>query len=160
MNINELADCIEFDAPIMGINKEAATMLRQQQAEIEKLGSELDRIVELYTDKAIENEALKKELALQRLSDIGQAIEQEPLGEEFEKVLKDNLWQLYEQSNEDRESAIYATGYWNGIAEGKKQYELYGAVWHDEHGYQFTATVGEKVLNDDRWIKLYRKVEK
>ena len=30
-----------------------------QQAEIEKLGSELDRIVELYTDKAIENEALK-----------------------------------------------------------------------------------------------------
>ena len=55
---------------------------------------------------------------------------------------------------------IYATGYWNGIAEGKKQYKLYGAVWHDEHGYQFTATVVEKVLNDDRWIKLYRKVEK
>jgi hypothetical protein len=40
--------------------KEAATMLRQQQAEIERLGSELNRIVELYTDKAIENEALKK----------------------------------------------------------------------------------------------------
>jgi uncharacterized protein YecA (UPF0149 family) len=39
---------------------DAADMLRQQQAEIEKLGSELDRIVELYTDKAIENEALKK----------------------------------------------------------------------------------------------------
>ena len=60
--------------------RQAATMLRQQQAEIErltmlcdcmttesnrkgneieKLGSELDRIVELYTDKAIENEALK-----------------------------------------------------------------------------------------------------
>ena len=39
----------------------------------------------------------------------------------------------------------------------KQQYELYGAVWHDEHGYQFTAAVGEKVLNDDRWIKLYRK---
>ena len=58
---------------------EAATMLRQQQAEIEKLGSELDRIVELYTDKAIENEALEKELALQRLSDIGQIIES-PVG--------------------------------------------------------------------------------
>ena len=40
--------------------RQAATMLRQQQAEIEKLGSELNRIVELYTDKAIENEALKK----------------------------------------------------------------------------------------------------
>ena len=39
---------------------QAATMLRKQQAEIEKLGSELDRIVELYTDKAIENEALHR----------------------------------------------------------------------------------------------------
>ena len=37
MNINELADCIEFDAPIMGINKEAATILRQQQGAIEAL---------------------------------------------------------------------------------------------------------------------------
>ena len=37
MNVQELADCIEFDAPIVGINKEAATMLRQQQAEIEAL---------------------------------------------------------------------------------------------------------------------------
>jgi hypothetical protein len=37
MNANELADCIEFDAPIVGINKEAADMLRQQQAEIEAL---------------------------------------------------------------------------------------------------------------------------
>ena len=45
--------------------RQAATMLRQQQAEIEKLGSELNRIVELYTDKAIENEALK----LRELSD-------------------------------------------------------------------------------------------
>ena len=31
----------------------------QLEAEIERLGSELNRIVELYTDKAIENEALK-----------------------------------------------------------------------------------------------------
>ena len=37
MNVNELADLIEFDAPIEGINKEAAAMLRQQQAEIELL---------------------------------------------------------------------------------------------------------------------------
>ena len=36
-----------------------------------------------------ENEALK---ALFRRN-------QEPLSEEFEKVLKDNLWQLYEDSN-------------------------------------------------------------
>jgi hypothetical protein len=37
MNAYELADCIEFDAPIVGINKEAADMLRQQQAEIDAL---------------------------------------------------------------------------------------------------------------------------
>ena len=42
--------------------KNASILLRQQQAEIEKLGSELDRIVELYTDKAIENEALHKKI--------------------------------------------------------------------------------------------------
>jgi hypothetical protein len=35
MNASELADCIEFDAPIVGINKEAATMLRKQAEEIE-----------------------------------------------------------------------------------------------------------------------------
>ena len=34
-------------------------IIREQQAEIERLGGELNRIVELYTDKAIENEALK-----------------------------------------------------------------------------------------------------
>ena len=78
MTANELADAMEIRASIRkkATNRksvqenandrladqltQAATMLRQQQAEIEKLGSELDRIVELYTDKAIENEALKK----------------------------------------------------------------------------------------------------
>ena len=35
-------------------------MLRQQQAEIESLRNELDRAVELHTDKAIENEALHR----------------------------------------------------------------------------------------------------
>lgn len=51
MNVNELADLIEFDAPIVGIKKEAATMLRQfglaesiikqQQLEIEALKDEV-----------------------------------------------------------------------------------------------------------------------
>ena len=44
MTANELADCIEFDAPIMGINKEAATMLRKQQAEIEALKRHRNRL--------------------------------------------------------------------------------------------------------------------
>ena len=61
MNANELADELKEIALIsdnhtkivLGI---AETMLRQQQAE-------LDRAVELYTDKAIENEALRMMLA-------------------------------------------------------------------------------------------------
>jgi hypothetical protein len=66
MTANELADklinslTMEYDCD--KYMEQAATMLRQQQAEIERLGSELDRIVELYTDKAIENEQLSKEL--------------------------------------------------------------------------------------------------
>ena len=31
--VNELADLIEFDAPVVGINKEAAVMLRQLKTE-------------------------------------------------------------------------------------------------------------------------------
>ena len=65
MTANKLADELqELDSKLHLIELfKAATMLRDQQAEIEKLGSELDRIVELYTDKAIENEALKELLA-------------------------------------------------------------------------------------------------
>jgi hypothetical protein len=71
MTASELSDLI-INADTLEVEEhfdEIATMLRQQQAEIE---------------------ALKKELALQRLFDIGQEIE-------------------------DKESAIYATGYWKGI---------------------------------------------
>ena len=82
MNANELADLIGMCGD-GGYNQDAATMLRQQHAEIEDLKSanrfiqnfaeeqhqravalesELDRAVELYTDKTIENEALKDKL--------------------------------------------------------------------------------------------------
>ena len=83
MNANELADELqELDSKLHLIELfKSATMLRQQQAEIEDLinahrfvqnfadeqhqravvlESELDRAVELYTDKAIENEALHR----------------------------------------------------------------------------------------------------
>ena len=63
MTANELADWIKdtefYDNPNPEINDkmdEVEAMLRQQQAE-------LDRAVELYTDKAIENEALRMMLA-------------------------------------------------------------------------------------------------
>ena len=86
MNANELADDME-GGRFNDINynkKKAADFVRQQQNEIEDLKSanrfiqnfaeeqhqravalesELDRAVELYTDKAIENEALRMMLA-------------------------------------------------------------------------------------------------
>jgi hypothetical protein len=54
MNANELADELENTYPFVGVMETAATMLRQQQAEIE---------------------ALKKEAALQKLSDFTQEVE-------------------------------------------------------------------------------------
>jgi hypothetical protein len=104
MNANELADALQETEPYYSTDyklfDKAATMLRQQQNEIDRLNydldgfkqnffvsgfhlqikmaneqllkqqeqidalkSELDRAVELYTDKSIENEALKELLA-------------------------------------------------------------------------------------------------
>ena len=55
MNANELAELIEHleNAKYIGASK-AATMLRQQQAEIEALKAELRLIDELVTGKAQE----------------------------------------------------------------------------------------------------------
>jgi len=96
MNANELADELENDYWDSRTNKimlESAKMLRQQQAEIEALKEAL--IVEeesyilldeecLFAKEAIklhqaEIEALKKEAALQRLSDFTQEAENEPV---------------------------------------------------------------------------------
>jgi len=89
MTANELVDKLE------------SVSIRLLGKETEQAG----RAIILYRESAImllqqaqEIEALKKELALQRLSDFSQEIE-------------------------DRESAIYATGYWKGI-EYKKMREL------------------------------------
>jgi hypothetical protein len=87
MTANELADALEEWVSPRTV-EQAATMLRQQQAEIEELKERLEETRQLYI----------KQLALQRLSDIGQEIE-------------------------DRDSAIHATGYWKGI-EYKKLREL------------------------------------
>ena len=108
MTANELADSMERLIELTTVSKvrdcdfsAIATMLRQQQAKIEQLKSIVEDTIgqafyeDDYHKAQAEIESLKKELALQRLSDIRQAIE------------------------EDRESAIYATGYWNGIAQRK-----------------------------------------
>ena len=118
MTANETAHLmILFDSGrIYEHSQEIATMLRQQAQEIE---------------------ALEKELALQKLSDIGQEIENEPVAWMFRGYLYDTdpsdwavhehpdvpVIPLYTHPNEDRDSAIYATGYWKGI-EYKRMREL------------------------------------
>ena len=98
MNANELADIVDHWAYKESAEylTDAANMLRQQQNEIEDLKnanrfiqnfaeeqhqravaleSELDRAVELYTDKAIENEALKQIIDANNLNqNIGQFV--------------------------------------------------------------------------------------
>ena len=50
MNVNELADLIEFDAPIEGINKEAADMLRKLQYQNDKYKQVLESIANEYVE--------------------------------------------------------------------------------------------------------------
>jgi len=95
---------------------------------LNQLNEQVSRYAKRITELEAEIEALKKELALQRLSDIGQMIEQKPVawmtenGTIFDELppISGGLIPLYTHPNEDRESAIYATGYWNGIAKGKE----------------------------------------
>jgi len=108
MTANELADELqELDSKLHLINLfKAATMLRQQAKEIAMLKQIIDA-----NNLQLNIGQLKKELALQRLSDFSQEIE-------------------------DRESAIYATGYWKGI-EYKKMRELsneeINKLWAESH---------------------------
>jgi DNA polymerase/3'-5' exonuclease PolX len=90
MTANELADAVE-GAGDNSFNDQAAYMLRQQAQEIKNCNMDIDALKTFNNDLEQEIYELRKELALQKLSDIGQEIE-------------------------DRESAIYATGYWNGIS--------------------------------------------
>ena len=103
----------------------------------EKFGDEIVTNAMIQQVMQEEIDELRKELALQRLSDIGQDIEQEPVAwayiDELDNICEHGDWQinvtktkeysnqigLFAYPNEDRESAIYATGYWNGIAKGK-----------------------------------------
>jgi len=81
MTANELADAVE-GAGDNSFNNQAAYMLRQQAQKIENLLDQYQRLNENlemwktgHFKQQAEIEALKKELALQKLSDIGQEIE-------------------------------------------------------------------------------------
>ena len=80
MNANELAELIEHleNAKYVGASK-AATMLRQQQAEYYSLLVNHDKLYAKVLEQQAEIEALKKEAALQRLSDFTQEADNEPV---------------------------------------------------------------------------------
>ena len=121
MTANELADKLHeiYTGTDYEEIKEAATMLRQQQAEIGRLKQIID--------------------ANNLNQNIGQFVKpvNEPVAwayiDELDNICEHGDWQinvtktkeysnqigLFAYLNEDRESAIYATGYWNGIAKGK-----------------------------------------
>jgi hypothetical protein len=162
MTANELADEVmehyKAEAP-RGFNvnwmEEVAIMLRQQAQEIEELRIQIANEEESYmllneyclcakeSNKQLTEkiETLKKELALQRLSDISQKIENEPVAwayiDELDNICEEGDWQinvtktkeysnqigLFAYPNEDRDSAIYATGYWKGIEKAKEKNE-------------------------------------
>ena len=76
MNANELADLLEVDSWYKLVTREEiATMLRQQEVEIERITSKYEEILH---EQQVEIEALKKELALWRLSKSSEEIEQVP----------------------------------------------------------------------------------
>ena len=68
MNANELADELENTYPFVGVMEVAATMLRQQQAEIETYKLELYDEVMLRREQKAEIEALKDKLHLTQQS--------------------------------------------------------------------------------------------
>jgi len=86
VNANEIADKLEQGHWEGGTREQAATMLRQQQEKLTKYElrhvAQRDRIAILemqHKQQQAEIEALKKEAALQRLSDFTQEADNEPV---------------------------------------------------------------------------------
>lgn len=63
MNINKLIEALQYGANAKECY-EAATMLRQQQAENDELKNDVTGLVKIINQLATENEALKNEIAL------------------------------------------------------------------------------------------------
>jgi len=164
MNANELADELDKSRQEPFTSEylvgQAATMLRQQQAEIielecekerqrekyegllcdrdveiEALKSELDRAVENYTDKAIENEALKKQC----------------LDEIFKTTYADQNAKVMEQYWTEAQAEIEKLkvekirAYDNGVEDGRKPNTHPAKTLTDEE-------IQELAMCDEFWI--------
>ena len=92
MNANELADELENTYPFVGVMEVAATMLRQQQAEIEAL-KELNTMLKDAIEKRIGMDAerykwLRAEFAAGRETYLAEGM---PSGESLDKYIDGNL---------------------------------------------------------------------
>ena len=124
MNANELAEDLEgAKLVILKLNE----MLHQQQAE-------LDRAVELYTDKAIENEALKQIIDANNLNqNIGQFVK--PINEPVAWMREDGVIAFHKQKEVDSQGykwiPLYAHPFNNNEPVGKVvQYDKNGSLEH------------------------------
>ena len=130
MNANELAELIEHleNAKYIGASK-AATMLRQQQAEIE---------------------ALKKEAALQRLSDFTQEADNEPVAIRYDF---DGYGYQYMDSGSGSD--------WQTRVEGEFLYTHPASLvdWSYQQGYQVgKETHPAKTLTDEEITEVIKKI--
>ena len=104
MNVNDLADRLEQFYQGTHIDKAAET-LRQQAQEIKNCNMDIDALKTFNNDLEQEIEALKKEIALQKLSDISQEIEtldtRSYLIGRYDGLEKDELKQLVKSFFED-----------------------------------------------------------
>ena len=85
MTANELAEALDYIGEHYYAGwgnvmfKDAAIFVKKQAEQIELLQNDIVKQQEFVCQQAQEIEALKKELALQKLSDIGQMVENEPV---------------------------------------------------------------------------------
>jgi len=134
------------------------------EAEIEALKKSFDVLRSAYISVSGGLEVsleLNKAQALQKLSDISQEIENEPVAwmlktghgtkiVEKKPYCEIDYWiPLYTHANEDRDSAIYATGYWNGIEKAKEKNKTL-----DTRSYLIGRYDGLRELTDEEILEL------
>jgi len=109
MNANEFIDelwvCLESsiirDSDTRDLIMEAATMLRNLQDRIERQAGEYESLVRIKENLQAEKEALKKEAALQRLSDFTQEAAKTLTDEEIKQVMVSAIEEQSRQSYKD-----------------------------------------------------------
>jgi len=102
MNANELADAMEIRA---SIRRQATSRKSVQEGANDRLADQLEQAATMLRQQQAEIEALKKEAALQRLSDFTQEAEKTLTDEEIDKLWHSD--EFYEEWTDGSISAIH-----------------------------------------------------